>query len=164
MLYTVYAGANIYLNATRTTISDMSWPLLNGVVKALIMILTFYVATVTMIKISLGIFLSRIVVRKSHKIIIYVVVAVSTVWGCASMMVAVFQCGYPKSSEFYISQRINGRCITNATALGVAYTQGVVSALSDFIFTMLPLFILRDAQMEKRAKISLAIILCIAGL
>lgn len=95
----------MFLNATRTNISNMPWPQLVETVKALLLVFVFYVTTITMVKISLGIFLSRIVVRKSHKYLIYVVLAISTVFGIATTMVAIFQCGYPRSAEFYIQQR-----------------------------------------------------------
>lgn len=103
--FSVYAGGIIDISAIDSLLDHMSYPELISAVKGVLLALIFYVATITFLKLSLGIFLVRIVSHKSHKIIIYVVMAVSTVWGVVAMMVAIFQCGYPSSAQFYIHQR-----------------------------------------------------------
>lgn len=135
-----------------------------AVTKAIIIVQIFYVATITMVKISLGIFLLRIIIKKWQKRVIYAVLAFSTTWGIVTLFVAIFQCGYPKSAIYYLESRMFGKCISGPATNGITYTHGVISALSDFTFTALPLFILQDAKMNRRARILLSVILSLGGM
>lgn len=172
----------INIAAKDSLLDHMAYPDLRSAIKGILLVLTFYVVTITFLKLSLGIFLVRIINRKSHRILVYVVMTISTMWGIAVSLVAVFQCGYPKNADFYIQQRklsiyfccvlhgtdedsgLYGRCISGDMAVGFTYSHAVVSASSDVIFTTLPLFILRDAQINKRAKIVLGVILMLGAI
>lgn len=103
--FTLYGSGMINIVSRDGLLDHMAWVDLVSAVKGLMLVLVFYVATITFLKISLGVFLLRIINHKTHKIIVYIVMAVSTVWGIVSMMVAIFQCGYPSSAGYYITRR-----------------------------------------------------------
>lgn len=83
----------------------MPWPDLVSAAKSLFLALVFYVATVTFLKISLGVFLLRIINTKGQRMLIYAVMTVSTVWGLVAIFVAIFQCGYPYSAGYFLLRR-----------------------------------------------------------
>ncbi|KAF2097419.1 hypothetical protein NA57DRAFT_58009 [Rhizodiscina lignyota] len=164
LFFTGFSGADMEISVSRTELEFMKYPEILAVIKAWIIVDAFYCATQTMLKISVGIFLLRVIIRKHHRWIVYGVMAISTVWGVATMIFAIFQCGVPKSAELYVEKRIFNECVSPPSVLGMSFVLGGVTALSDVTFTVLPIFILRDAKMNKRAKISLGIILGLGGL
>ena len=84
---------------------------------------------------------------------IYSVMAVSTTIGTVYFFIGVFQCGYFPNIWVFLARRITLQgCIPVTPALGVAYTQASVAALTDWIYAVLPLFLLWNAQMKRREK------------
>lgn len=165
----------------RTLLDQMSLPTLRSAILAYLLHLIFYVVTVIFLKLSVGVFLMRITNKRAHKRIIYATMAVSTIWGLVTALVLVFQCGYPRSINYYIVQSmmippptgntdtnltpgVNAKCISGDAALGIGYSWAVVTASTDIVFTALPLFILRDAQINKRARIVLSCLLTVGAL
>lgn len=159
----------------------MTIPFLKTVILAYYLHLIFYTMTIVFLKLSVGVFLIRISNRKLHKRIIYATMAISTIWGLVTVLILIFQCGYPSSMNEYIIAStaalsyiicaaadsmtgVNAKCISGAVALGIGYSWAVVTTGSDFLFTALPLFILRDAQINKRARIVLSVLLTMGAL
>ena len=105
------------------------------------------------VKLSLGVFFLRIMIFRWQRWVIYAAMAVSTTIGTAYFFVGVFQCGYFSNIWIFLSRRITLEgCIPVIPALGVAYTQASVAALTDWIYAILPLFLLYNAQMKRREK------------
>ena len=118
--------------------------------------------TVMTLKISLGIFLARIVVKRSHLLIIYIAVAASTISSLASFFFVLFRCG-PDVSK-YLERTLNFQCTPGALDHFFAYSQATVTALTDCVFAALPVAILWNSNMDKRSKLSIGFIMSLATL
>ena len=120
-----------------------------------------YVSTMVLLKISLGIFFLRIVVKKWQRWTIYCTVAVSTIYGGYYFFGSIFQCGDPTK---FLEHQLAGKCVSNDALLAVNITAGVINAVTDWILALLPIFVLRKANMPRPAKISAGCILLLGSL
>lgn len=57
---------------------------------------------------------------------------------------------------FYGQMLYEGNCRSNAVEAGMAYTQAILSAGSDFVLGLLPIWIVWNVAMAKKLKISVA--------
>jgi hypothetical protein len=113
----------------------------------------FYTLTIITLKLSLGLFFLRITAFTWQRWVIYCVMVVSSLIGTTYFFIGVFQCGYFSSIWVFLERRITLQgCIPEPAALGAAYTQASVSALTDWICAILPLFMLRNTRIRKREK------------
>ncbi|KAF2104361.1 hypothetical protein NA57DRAFT_51193 [Rhizodiscina lignyota] len=119
-----------------------------------------YLATLMFLKISLGIFFLRIVIRKWQRRTIYVVMALSTAVSFAHIWIVVFLCGNPKH---YLVNYLADQCISRPAQKGLLYEQASTTTLTDFIFASMPLPILWNAQMNTRTKISVGFVLLLGA-
>lgn len=110
------------------------------------------------LKVALGIFFLRVVVKNWQRYVIYVTIFISTGYNIAYLFLAVFQCGNP--SQFLLHE-FQQKCSSTGTLLSINYTSGVINALSDWVFALLPISIVWSAKMPRPAKISAG---CILGL
>ncbi|CAA9960858.1 hypothetical protein PTMSG1_04242 [Pyrenophora teres f. maculata] len=121
-----------------------------------------YIMSMMIIKISVCIFFARIIVRRAHFIIIYVTAGVSIVSSLTAFFHCIFRCGTDLS--VYIIKQVTNNCASTSLDLFMGYQQGAFSALTDIIFVILPVLILRNAQMDLRSKLSVGFILSLAAL
>lgn len=49
---------------------------------------------------------------------------------------------------------MSGSCLSNDVEAGMAYTQAILSAISDFIIGLLPIWIVWDMQMARKLMVS----------
>jgi len=125
----------------------------------------FYTITMVTLKISLGIFFHRAVVRKWHKWTIYITVAVSTLFGIAYFFFSIFQCGlFNTVMEFGMRKLTGKRCVSPTAALTMGYIGGIIATLTDFIFAALPILVLKTTKMETREKVTVFFILAFAAM
>lgn len=116
-----------------------------------------YSVTMMLSKASIAAFMLRIVVQRSHIWTIYIAISLTIVAGTIFFFVSLFQC-HPIS--YFWNKDQNGSCLNVdiVIALGILYS--VFSALTDLAFTILPIFIVWNLKMERRAKIALIPIMC----
>ncbi|KAH8596829.1 hypothetical protein B0O99DRAFT_94649 [Bisporella sp. PMI_857] len=126
-----------------------------------------YVASTTVLKISIGFFLLRVCVRKVQRTIIWVVVGIVTIYSCYYFIVIIFQC-LPVS---YFWNRFNfsnlpekGKCISDGMVAGSTYTHSALSIIADWTLGILPIFVVWELKMNPRTKVSVAIILGLGAL
>jgi hypothetical protein len=113
----------------------------------------FYTLTIITLKLSLGIFFLRIMAFSWQRWVIYCVMVISTIIGTTYFFIGVFQCGYFSNIWLFLERRVTQQgCVSKPAVLGVAYTQASISALTDWIYATLPLFMLRNAHMKRREK------------
>jgi hypothetical protein len=111
------------------------------------------------IKISLGIFLLRIMIRRLEKRIIYIAVTLSTLFGTALFFFAVFQCGKVNSPfEFWV-RRASNECVSKSQALGMNYSHAAITTVTDWTFAVLPIAMLKRSKMVHREKTIVGFIL-----
>jgi hypothetical protein len=111
-------------------------------------------------KISIGFFLLRITISKLHRWIIYGNVIISVLAGSVFLFVTIFQCS--PVNYFWDRSSPSGNCINVEVIIGLTYFYSVVSAINDFTFGILPMFLVWGLQMDKRTKLALVPILSMA--
>ncbi|KAJ4307721.1 hypothetical protein N0V94_009639 [Neodidymelliopsis sp. IMI 364377] len=113
------------------------------------------------IKISLGIFFARIVVAHWHLMLIYVTIGVNVCSSVAAFFYCIFRCG-PNVDE-YVLQQLKSQCTSRGLDRFMAYQSATFSTLTDLVFVVLPIVVLWNANMDRRSKISVGFILCLAA-
>ncbi|CAJ2503689.1 Uu.00g110830.m01.CDS01 [Anthostomella pinea] len=119
-----------------------------------------YALTGMAIKASIAIFLLRICVERSHKIIILAVTAITEVYSAIFFILFIVQC--QPVSLFW--QRFGadppaGHCNDARIISDVFYGYSAISCLTDWTYSILPIFIVVKLQMSTRLKVSVALIL-----
>jgi hypothetical protein len=114
------------------------------------------------LKISLGIFFGRLVVKSWQIGLIYANVGLNIFSSAASFFYCLFRCG--ANLDNYVAQQLYNRCTPRTLDRFMAYQQAAITTLTDVIFVLLPIFILWNANMSRRSKISVGLILCLAAL
>jgi hypothetical protein len=117
----------------------------------------FYVLTIALFKVSLGLFFLRILTAPRERRIIYGSLIIFSIWSLGYLFFALFQCGVPSGSRFW-ENKITDRCGSDALGLGMGYTQAILSAAVDIIFVSLPIPTVWQAKIKTREK---WIVICI---
>jgi len=119
----------------------------------------FYTVTMIMLKVSLSIFLLRIMVKGWQRLIIYSAATLSVLFGISMFFWVTFQCGYVKNASVFINRISAGQCVSWDASLGMSYAYAGVITMTDLVFAILPWFMLRDTKMTTKAKITVGLIL-----
>ncbi|GKZ30279.1 hypothetical protein AbraIFM66950_008542 [Aspergillus brasiliensis] len=134
-----------------------------------------YMWAIGLVKISIGLFLLRFAPRRGYKIFIWVVMGMSSCYGCTLMFTGVeavdhsillcliyetlmFEC---KNIRSIWDKNVKSECFTSTQLLKLSYTNTGLNILTDIIFAVLPAIMLRHLQVNRRVKASLV---CILGL
>ncbi|KAF1831671.1 hypothetical protein BDW02DRAFT_40534 [Decorospora gaudefroyi] len=162
LIFTVYCAATLYIEANGggTHITEVVH--LQLLTKWAVASEACYVLTMMVLKISLGIFFARIVVQRWHLMSIYVTVGVNIFSSAAAFFYVFFRCG--ANLDKYVVHQLAGRCTPHRLDLFMAYQQAAFTTLTDLLFLTLPVLILWNANMDRRSKISIGFILCLAAL
>lgn len=121
-----------------------------------------YVVAMMILKISLGIFFARIVVKPWQMGLIYVNVGVNIFSSTATFFYVLFRCG--PNLDDYVIQQLSDKCTPRTLDRFMAYQQAAIMTLTDLVFVALPVFILWNANMSGSSKISVGFILSLAAL
>ncbi|GIC84379.1 putative PTH11-like integral membrane protein [Aspergillus udagawae] len=125
-----------------------------------------YAISSILCKISVAIFLLRVMVRPAHRRIMYAVTALTVIVGIIFFIFIMVQCS--PVSYFWTRMRgdTNGKCGYLDAIIIMLYLFSVSSALFDLTVGLLPILLVRNLQMNKRTKIAVAGLLgmaCIAS-
>ncbi|KAF4302268.1 hypothetical protein GTA08_BOTSDO09632 [Botryosphaeria dothidea] len=120
-----------------------------------------YTTTMLLAKISIGFFLLRVTVEHIHIWIIWSAMAITAATGIVFFFVTVLQCS-PVS--FFWSRAVGGKgtCLDMEVIVALTYFYSAISALCDFTFGILPIFMLWNLNMSRTTKIAVAPILSMA--
>jgi hypothetical protein len=121
----------------------------------------FYLITQIALKLSLGLFFLRVVIRKGHRRFVIATMVFSTVVNLFHIFFVTFRCGDPRH---FFDRQIKDQCISNTATVALAYQQAAVSTITDLIFAVLPVPLLWNASMDTRSKISAGLILSLGAL
>ena len=113
------------------------------------------------VKISLGIFFARIVVASWHLMLIYVTIGVNIFSSAAAFFYCIFRCG--PNVDRYVLQQLKNQCTSRGLDRFMAYQSATFSTLTDLVFVVLPIVVLWNANMDRRSKLSVGFILCLAA-
>ncbi|KAJ5787195.1 hypothetical protein N7457_002185 [Penicillium paradoxum] len=117
-----------------------------------------YLWAIGLVKISIGLFLLRFAPRKGYKIFIWVVIVLMGLYTTICFLTLMFQCRDIRSNW---DSSVQSKCFSTKQLLALSYTNTALNILTDLIFAVLPVFMLRHLQVNIRVKLSL---ICILGL
>ncbi|KAF7532905.1 hypothetical protein G7054_g7549 [Neopestalotiopsis clavispora] len=126
-----------------------------------------YVLTNMAIKASIAIFLLRICVTRLHRMVIYITIGVTEIYSLFFFLLFVLQC--QPTSYFWMrasSDPPEGHCLDASVVANAFYGYSAISCWTDWTYSILPVFLVWNLQMNKQVKISVAAILaagCIAS-
>jgi hypothetical protein len=112
------------------------------------------------IKASIAIFLLRICVTRTHRMVIYCITGLAELYSLFFFLLFVLQCR-PTSLFWlrYTADPPKGNCLDASVVSNAFYGYSAISCLSDWTYSILPIFLVWKLQMSKRTKISVAGIL-----
>lgn len=120
--------------------------------------MAMYITTTVVLKLSLAIFFLRVIPHGWQRKVLYIATAIYTAYGTAFTFIIIFQCGNPH--DFFINEA-QGKCIPDTILQPLYYTAGAMNALTDWIFSILPVTVLWSAAIPRSTKISAG---CLLGL
>ncbi|CAG7561832.1 unnamed protein product [Fusarium equiseti] len=123
----------------------------------------WYCLTMISCKLSIGYFLLRVTTEKIQRIIIYLAMFSTALSGAIFFFVTVFQC-HPVS--FFWDKGQDGTCIDPTVVIALAVLYSIFAVGSDFVFALLPGFIVWNLQLRKKTKYCLIPLLamgCVAS-
>ena len=123
--------------------------------------IAFYICTSIFLKLSLAVFFARILVERWHRWTIYITVAIYTLFSTVMLFLATLQCA---GLTNFLFRQLEHKCTPWRTMRVMVYFHGALNALLDWIFAVLPIFVLRNVQMRWQAKYSVFFILSLGAL
>jgi hypothetical protein len=121
----------------------------------------FYLITILFLKLSLGLFFLRVLLRRWQRNVVYVAMVSSVIINTYHCFFVVFSCGNPK---YYLENTVRKQCVGKRIEIGLAYEQAAVTTITDFVFALLPVPLLWSATMDRRSKLSVGLILSLGAL
>ncbi|KAF2669659.1 hypothetical protein BT63DRAFT_455645 [Microthyrium microscopicum] len=161
--FTVYCATSLWASSIVSELNSLTRSQLNDAVNAVILIEVFYILTMLMLKISLGIFFLRVTIQPACRKTIYAAMTLSTAYGVPYLFYTIFQCGYFPSAISFFQMKLAGQCVSKLSLLIMNYTHAATSTLTDVTFFILPFFMLRPSQIKTKDKIIVGFILALAA-
>ena len=97
--------------------------------------------------------------KTAYKWIIYVTISIATIYSFFFILVVVLQCNPP---SYYWNQNQPGKCNSADLIIGTSITYGAICMATDFTIGTIPIFIVRQMQMNTRTKLAVAGIMAMA--
>jgi hypothetical protein len=123
----------------------------------------FYILTIIVLKLSIGMFFLRILIERWHRLLLISIIAIANLFGVAHFFFAIFQCGLFSHINTFITRMVAGTCAKPKIGLGMNYTFAILTTISDLVCGLLPIFILRESNMPTVTKIAIGCVLAIAA-
>ncbi|KFY13955.1 hypothetical protein V491_06210 [Pseudogymnoascus sp. VKM F-3775] len=122
-----------------------------------------YVLSNMALKLSIGIFLLRLAVTKTSRIIIYVIIGVVEAYSAFYFFLFVLQC---RPSSYFWTQYTGGTgtCVNPKITVDATYAYSAISCVADWGLGLMPIFLIWHIQMDMRTKISVAAILSVGAM
>ncbi|KAF2469882.1 uncharacterized protein BDR25DRAFT_189384, partial [Lindgomyces ingoldianus] len=122
----------------------------------------FYILTTTTLKISLGLFFLRVLTKRWQRRIFHTILWVSACYGFFYVFIAIFQCGPPAQ---LLPSLMKGslKCLPTGFLLFTGYLYGIICVVADWIFVLIPIFVLIESDMDSRSKVSVSIIMALGA-
>jgi hypothetical protein len=116
------------------------------------------------IKLSIGIFFIRISASKGHKRFTIGVLTISTVFGLAFLLFALFQCGVYPGPTVFTNRMLQTQCAPRRVSLAMNYTHAIITAVTDWMCGIFPVFLIKQLRMPLRAKVIVLLLLVLAAM
>ena len=114
------------------------------------------------LKISLGIFFARIMVKRWQLIVVYTIVTISSVSSTSAFFYCLLRCG--PDMDQYVLRQLQNVCTPRGLDRFFAYQQATFTLLTDCVFVLLPIPLLWSTNMRIEAKLLVGFILSLAAL
>ncbi|KAH8708461.1 hypothetical protein GQ44DRAFT_752789 [Phaeosphaeriaceae sp. PMI808] len=122
----------------------------------------FYILTTTTLKISLGLFFLRVLTKRWQTMIFHVVLCISATYGLFYVLTTIFACGDP--AQFADAMMGSKKCLPKTFQLTTGYLYGAINVISDWTFVLIPISVLLDSDLDRRAKISVGIVMALGAI
>lgn len=123
----------------------------------------FYTLSTCMLKVAVGLFLLRITVNPWHIWFIRFIMLVAGMVGIAYTSVVIFQCN-PVHYWWDLDPNHTGKCLSANAVMIFTFAVSGLNSFADWAFGLLPIFIVKDLQMKKRAKVLVSGIIGLAAI
>jgi len=121
------------------------------------------VATTAVLKVSIGIFLLRITVKKVHIYVVWATMALSIATGLVLFSFVVFQCS-PPSSFWSVTGARATDCLNPDIVTNMTYAHAAMICIIDCTFSAIPVILVWNLQMNLATKVPLGFILCLGAM
>lgn len=106
-----------------------------------------------LVKLSIAWILLRVSVKRPHKWIIYVTSLLAIISLAVFFFVCLFQC-WPVS-YFWDKYTQTGKCVNGTLVVIAAYVFSAFAIITDFVFALLPAWIVLHLNMKLKTKLAL---------
>jgi hypothetical protein len=113
----------------------------------------WYIATLLILKIAIGLFFLRLALDRWKRILIYVILGSLVIFSVGSILYNIFHCGPFKSFLEFLFRKVAGQCAPDSVTLAMTYTHASLTALTDWTFAFMPVLILRASLMTGKEKV-----------
>lgn len=91
----------------------------------------------------------------------YVILAICISYSTLYVFIAIFQCGLPTELLEYV---VSGQgCLPTDVLLGFGYTYSAISIIADWVFVVIPIFMLAETSIDRRSKVSVGVIIALGA-
>lgn len=115
------------------------------------------------LKLSISIFLLRLAVTRTSRIIIYVLIGVVELYSAFYFFLFVLQC---RPSSYFWTQYTGGTgtCVDPKVTVDATYAYSAISCVADWGLGLMPIALIWHIQMDTRTKMSVAAILSVGAM
>ncbi|KAM0724139.1 hypothetical protein Q7P37_000020 [Cladosporium fusiforme] len=122
----------------------------------------FIIATMA-IKAAIALMLLRLSVSKIHRAIVWINFAVTQLYSTIFFFIFLFQC-YPSAYFWTRFTGGEGSCMNPNIVVFTFYGYSAVACVTDWVFAILPAFLVWELQMSRREKASVIVVLATGAL
>ena len=112
---------------------------------------------------SIGIFLLRIAVDRTHRIILWTALIAIQLYSVYFFFIFTFQC-WPVSFFWEQFRGGKGHCIPSELVVNSFYGYSALSCATDWTLSIVPIFIVQKLQMNTKKKITVGIVLAFCAM
>lgn len=122
-----------------------------------------YVITTAVVKLSIGVYFLRLASKRYQFRVIYTNLAVVMLFSTIYFFFLLFQCR-PVNYIWGQYGNAKGSCLNKTILSNVTYAHAAMSAATDWVFGILPIFFVWKLKMDSRTKLSVVLILSLGFL
>jgi hypothetical protein len=109
------------------------------------------------IKLSIAFFLLRIAVKRRYIYTLKISMAIISIWSTVIFLYSIFQCTPVEAQwDFTIQPQ---KCVSGNSFVAAAYSISVLSIVSDWMYAIMPIFMIWSVQMNLQKKLTVGFIL-----
>jgi len=114
------------------------------------------------IKLSIAIFLLRIATEKRYIYTLKISIVIVTTWSLAIFFFEIFQC-HPVQAQWDFTIQ-NSKCASGDSFVAAAYSISVLTVVTDWMYAIMPIFMIWSIQMTTQKKITIGFVLSLGVL